>query len=101
MFSELVIVIQGHLVYHFPWRMCDTLRGMYGVRRFILVFLFVLSEKASEVVVRRTWEGIVNRATIKGLLGFLESPPSIRFTWDDRNYPRRVHSTWTTLGHVE
>ena len=60
--------------------MYDTLRRMYKVRPYVLVFLLLVSEKSSELVVRRTWEGAVNTATAKGLLNFLESPPSIHFT---------------------
>jgi hypothetical protein len=78
-FSEFVIVIQCGEVYLFPWRIYDTLRRMYGVRPFELVFLLIASEKSSEWVVRRTWEGAVDTATAKGLLNFLEFPPTIRF----------------------
>jgi len=84
-FSELVIVIQSGDVYYFPWRMYDTLRRMYGVRPFELVFLLIGSEKSSEVVARQTWEGAINVAAAKGCLSFLESPPSIRFIRRDRN----------------
>lgn len=78
-FSELVVVIKSGDIYHFPWRMYDTLRRMYGVRPFKLKFLLIGSEKSSEAVALRTWQGAVNTATARGLLGFLESPPSIRF----------------------
>lgn len=79
-FTELVIVIQSGEVYYLPWRMYGTLRRMYHMRPFKLVFLLIASEKSSELVVRRTWEGAVNTATAKGLLSFLESPPTIHFT---------------------
>lgn len=85
MFSELVIVIHSGDVYHFPWRMYNTLGRMYDVRPFKLAFLLVGSEKSLEVVARRTWEEAVNMATAKGFLTFLESPPSIRFIRRDRN----------------
>ena len=84
-FSELVIVIQSGDVYHFPWRMYGTLRRMYGVRPFKLVFLILGSERSTEVVALRTWQGAINVATTKGLLGFLQSPPSIRFVRHDRS----------------
>ena len=55
------------------------------MRPFELVFLLIGSEKSSEVVARRTWEGAIDVAAAKGCLNFLESPPSVRFIRRDRN----------------
>lgn len=60
--------------------MYDTLRRMYGVVSFELVFLLVGTARCDEMVARRTWERGISIAVDEGLLSFLGSPPSIRFT---------------------
>ena len=65
--------------------MFDSLRRMYGVRPFELVFLLVATEELDEARARRKWKRGINVAADRGLLSFLDSPPSIRFTRDSGN----------------
>ena len=65
--------------------MFDSLGRMYGVRPFKLVFLLVATAQLDEARARRKWKRGINVAADRGLLSFLDSPPSIRFTRDSGN----------------
>ena len=78
-FSELGIVIGGHAVAFLPQDLTlfETLRKMSEVRPFKLVFLPKNSEFYPGEVRRELTESL-NLVATKGLLDFLDSPPTIR-----------------------
>jgi len=84
---ELVIIHTGATIHLLPRvvELYKTLRKMNEVRPFKLVFLL----EAEDIwVARRNLEGILDSAAAKGLLDFLDSPPTIRtarprhYKWD-------------------
>ena len=75
-FSELVIILN---VSHLPQddMLCETLRRMNEVRSFKLVFLFeglYCGVEEARRVLARSLELFI----MKGVLDFLDSPPTIR-----------------------
>ena len=76
-FSEVIIVIREYRVAYLPHKVFETLRTMHKARPFKLVFLLEASDR---------WQGEVRRSLVeeldsmtdKGLLDFLDSPPTIR-----------------------
>ena len=76
-FTELVIIHTGISVDRLPQddTLFETLRKMNEVRHFKLVFL-VEAENARDA--RRELEKVIDWVATKGLLDFLESPPTIR-----------------------
>jgi len=86
-FSELVLVHTSIYVDRIPQEVTlfETLRKMNEVRRFKLVFL-VEAENARHA--RRELETALVSVAAKGLLDFLDSPPTIRtarpryYKWD-------------------
>ena len=78
-FSELVIVIGGHVVTFLPRdaTLFETLRRMNEIRPFKLVFLPEAPESRQEKVRRELAEAL-DSVTASGLLDFLDSPPTIR-----------------------
>ena len=82
-FSELEFIIwfsQGTKADHFPEDFFDTLYRMYRAKPFKLAFLFIVW--ANSEVWGEGWRGWVNTAVNEGPLSCLESPPSVRFSWD-------------------
>ena len=79
MFSELAIVIGGHIVTFLPQdvTLFETLRKMNEIRSFKLVFLPEAPESRQEKV-RRELVGALDLVAARGLLDFLDSPPTIR-----------------------
>ena len=78
-FSDLVVVVAGHANYlRQEVKLFDTLRMMNDVRPFKLVFLLEGPSPSQWEV----WqlEGILKSLTAKGLLDFLNSPPSVRIS---------------------
>ena len=77
-FSELVIFIGPGAVTDSPWGdpFFETLRTMNGVRSFKLVFFLVAPDLLREEA-RRKLEGAIDSVTARGLLDFLDSPPTI------------------------
>jgi hypothetical protein len=78
-FSELVIILGDNAVTYLPSeaRFLEALRTMRGVRPFKLVFLLMALDKTREEQ-RRKLEGALDAAIARGLLDFLDSPPTIR-----------------------
>jgi len=78
-FSELVIVIGGHVVTFLPRdaALFETLRKMNEIRPFKLVFLPDAPEYRQEKVRRELAEALDSVAA-EGLLDFLDSPPTVR-----------------------
>lgn len=78
-FSELAIVVAGHTVICLPWAFAlfETLRKMNEVRPFKLVFIPEISDFYLENVRRELAEAL-DSVIEKGLLNFLDSPPTIR-----------------------
>jgi hypothetical protein len=78
-FSELVIIIGVNVVTSLPSevRLFETLRRMNGLRPFKLVFLLVNTDLLPGEA-RRKLEGALDSVAAKGLLDFLDSPPTIR-----------------------
>ena len=76
-FSELVIVHTGYAMDHLPREVAlfETLRKMNEVRRFKLVFLLEVEEFWDP---RRELSKALDSVAAKGLLDFLDSPPTIR-----------------------
>ena len=68
-----------------PKRFFATLRRMYDAKSFKLTFLFVTLGEYGESW-GRDWRDWVSRATDKGLLSFLEYPPSVRLIRDGVAY---------------
>ena len=90
-FSELVIVFQGaytisRLLSEFA--LFQTLRRMYEIRPFKLVFLLEGMSCLRED--RLKMEGILRSVTMKGYLAFLESPPTIRLNEFHREWISKV-----------
>ena len=78
MFSELAVVLAGHAVsLRQVAKLFNTLRMMNDVRPFKLVFL--LEGPSPSQWEAQQQEGVLKSATAKGLLDFLDSPPSVRF----------------------
>ena len=78
-FSELVIIIWADAVTDSPSEdpFFETLRMMNGVRPFKLVFLLVVPDQSREEA-RWKLEEALDSVTARGLLDFLDSPPTIR-----------------------
>ena len=78
-FSELVIIPRAYPTRYLPREVTlfDTLRKMYGVRPFKLVFLLEVPDLSD---VRRELADALELVTAKGFLGFLDSQPTIRAT---------------------
>jgi hypothetical protein len=78
-FSELVIIIRANEAAFLPSgvKLFETLRTMDGIRPFKLVFLLVAPD-SSLGKARRILAGALGLVTAKGLLNFLDSPPTIR-----------------------
>jgi hypothetical protein len=78
-FSELIIIIGVNVVTSLPSevRLFETLRRMNGLRPFKLVFLLVDPDSPPGEA-RRKLEGALDSVAAKGLLDFLDSPPTIR-----------------------
>ena len=89
LFSELVIIHTGISMDHLPQEVTlfETLRKMNEVRRFKLVFL-VEAENARDA--QRELGAALDSVAAKGLLGFLDSPPTIRSA-------RPRHHKWNFL----
>jgi hypothetical protein len=79
MFSELVIIIEDDAVtcLSSEVKLFETLRTMNGVRPFKLVFLLVAPDPAREEARRKLAETL-DSVTTRGVLKFLDSPPTIR-----------------------
>ena len=78
-FSELVIIIENDVDSSSASQagLFETLHALSGVRPFKLVFLLVgLEPFLGEV--RRKFADILDSVTARGLLDFLNSPPTIR-----------------------
>jgi len=80
MFSELAIVLTLRAVTQLPREtvLFETLGKMNGMNPFELVFLLDVSD-SSYGEARRMLAVVLNLVTAKGLLNFLESPPTIRW----------------------
>jgi hypothetical protein len=78
-FSELVMIIEVNMDHHSASQvgLFETLRKMSGVRSFKLVFLLVGPEPLLGEV-RRKLADTLDLVTARGLLDFLDSPPTIR-----------------------
>ena len=78
MFSELIITVKRHGTGS-PWppRLFGELRAVGEVRRFKLVFLFMMADIHGAE--RELAEALDSEAA-KGLLDFLDSPPTIRIS---------------------
>jgi hypothetical protein len=78
-FSELVILIGANAVTDSPSGdpFFETLRTMNGIRPFKLVFLLVAPDP-SWGEARRKLEEALDSVMARGLLDFLDSPPTIR-----------------------
>jgi len=78
-FSELVIVLGGIWMSYLPSEipLYEALRDMNDVRSFKLVFLLEVEDSFQEEA-RRELVGALELMTEKGLLQFLDSPPTIR-----------------------
>jgi len=91
-FSELVIVVDNNSAFRIPLVvvLCEGLRELNELRPFKLVFLFEgpysSPEEARHVLAR-----CLRSAAARGLLDFLDSPPTIRIAqsrrlgWDSLN----------------
>ena len=79
MFSELVIIIENDAVtcLSSEVKLFETLRTMNGVRPFKLVFLLMAPDLFREEVRRKLAETL-DSVTRRGVLKFLDSPPTIR-----------------------
>ena len=82
-FSELVIVLLDDAItyLHEDLVLFETLGKMKQVRPFNLVFDLICSPTVSEFSLgemRRTLRGALDLVAAKGLLSFLDSPPTIR-----------------------
>jgi len=82
-FSELVIILPDDTITYLPKyvTLFERLGKMNQVRPFNLVFSLVLSSSVSEaslVEARRKLRGTLDLVAAKGLLNFLDSPPTIR-----------------------
>lgn len=79
LFSELVLVLlwseHGSLL--LDETLFETLRTMYEVRPFELVFLFQVWFPPSEDG-QQMFEGVIESVNAKGFLKFLDSPPTFR-----------------------
>lgn len=78
-FSELAIVIRGHVLIFLSqdFTLFETLRKMNQIRPFKLVFLAEAPESRQEKV-RRGLAEALDSVAAKGLLDFLDSPPTVR-----------------------
>ena len=78
-FSELVIVHTSTTVGHLPQEVAlfDALRTMDVIRPFKLVFLLEVPDD-SQAKVRRELAEALDSVNARGLLDFLDSPPTIR-----------------------
>ena len=93
-FSELVVVLAGDPATYLPRNVAlfETLGRMNAVRPFNLVFLLNVSESFRGEA-RPKLKGALDSVTAKGLLDFLDSPPTIRcvryrrYAWDETPYP--------------
>jgi hypothetical protein len=74
----------------------ETLRTMNGVRPFKLVFLLVAPDQSREEA-RRKLEGAIDSLAARGLLDFLDSPPTIR---SGRNRRTRMGQRIKRMGQV-
>ena len=76
-FSELVLVHTGYAVGSLPQgvTLFETLREMHKVRRFKLVFLLEVDDIWDA---RRELAEALDSVADKGLLDFLDSPPTVR-----------------------
>jgi len=83
-FSELVITHSGYFPDHLPQdaALLETLRKVHEVRPFKLVFLFEVSPILDT---REELGEALDVLTARGLLGFLDSKPTIRTTWARHN----------------
>ena len=79
-FSKLVTIPTAYPTRYLPREVMlfNTLRKMNKVRPFKLVFLLEVDIDISEV--RRELADALELVTVKGLLGFLDSQPTIRNT---------------------
>ena len=79
MFHELVIVLkETDIAYlHLEIPMFETLRKMHEVKPFQLVFLLEIWG-SSQCEGQRNWGRSLDLVVAKGLLNFLDSPPTIR-----------------------
>jgi hypothetical protein len=77
-FSELVILIGPDVVTGSPSGdpFFETLRTMNGVRPFKLVFFLVAPDLLREEACQKL-EGAIDSVIARGLLDFLDSPPTI------------------------
>ena len=78
-FSELAITLTGRAVTHLPQEteLFETLGMMNRLNPFELIFLLDVSDPSYEEA-RRKLAGVLDLVTARGLLDFLESPPTIR-----------------------
>ena len=78
-FSELVIIIGVNVVTSLPSEvpLFETLRRMNGLRPFKLVFLLVDPDLPLGEAQRKLEDALVS-VTARGLLDFLDFPPTIR-----------------------
>jgi len=79
-FSELVIVLEGYKTATLHWEdtLFKTLRKMNEFRPFKLVFLLEGPFFGREGAARLVVAGVLDSATAKGFLDFLDSPPTVR-----------------------
>ena len=91
MFSELVIISTDYPTHCLPQEavLFNTLHKMYEVKPFKLVFLLEVSDTSD---VMQELVDALELVTMKGLLGFLNSQPTIRTMqaehsgWDSPNF---------------
>lgn len=79
-FSELAIVLSGYnAITQLPQevRLFETLHRMNEIRPFKLEFLLVVLDPA-QVEPLRKFAAAIDLVAANGLLGFLDSPPTIR-----------------------
>ena len=80
-FSEVVILVEFNAGVYFPSQVpfFDTLRTMNEIRPFKLVFLLTVLDRFREEAQQKL-VGALDSVTARGLLDFLDSPPTIRST---------------------
>ena len=91
MFSELVIVLESNSAFRIPlvFVLCEGLRELNAVKPFKLVFSFEGSYTSPGEARCGLARGL-HLATARGLLDFLDSPPTIRIA-------RSRHLGWDFL----
>lgn len=90
-FSELGILIGIRDVVYLPseTQLFEALHAMDGVRPFKLVFLLLAQDPPQEGA-RRMLSGVLDSVAAKGLLDFLDSPPTVRSTQINKGWARTV-----------